>query len=78
MQNVCRGFLFVEKTHARVRPHTHGATHARSVDVGIISSVLELIFNRGIFKPFTIQDGYHLSHHFLMFNVEQETTWCTQ
>lgn len=65
MQNVCRGFMFMEKTQARAR--THGATHERSVDVGIISSVLELIFNRGIFKPFTVQDEYHLSHHFLMF-----------
>lgn len=39
----------------------------RSEDVGIISTMLELIFNRGIFKTFTIQDSHHLSHHFLMY-----------
>lgn len=41
-------------------------TLERSGDVGIISTMLRLIFHRGIFKTFTIHDLYYL-HHVLMY-----------
>lgn len=50
-----------------VTRHIQYVALERSEVVKMISTMLELIINRGIFKTSMIEDLYHLSHHFLMY-----------
>lgn len=49
----------------------------RSEVAGIISTMLELIFNTGIFKTFTTRVVSSLSSFFYV-RVEQGTKWCSE